>query len=265
MQSQIKNNLSLCIGIDPQPATSSFQSFSDAVAMHVSFLRHMHIDTRPKLKPNLSFFLRFGSQGIALLERFCTDHRDRFDIIIDAKFNEISNSLQAQLDFVFKHLGASGITINPYLGERTIELALSNAVQAVGLRARVYVLCATSEFSTTTLAYLQQPGRILESCVEVRTKVVGQEYPDSLGVVIGANRQDVLLSSELQKSGCAVLSPGLGAQGASNTVVAALRAQSNGQSCANEFVFPVSRAIFQGGQASVEDALNRFHTLSQLF
>lgn len=257
-------HLQLCLGIDPHPQSETFESFQNALQNHTALLKKIdqRLPGRLKLKPNLSFFLRFGSQGLMLLEQLCSDYRDQFDIIVDAKFNEISNSLAAQLDFVFEKLGAAGVTINPFLGERTIEDALDKAVKKNGARARVYVLCATSEFSKGPLAHLQQhPERVVEACIEVRERVLGKNCPHALGLVVGANRTDVLLSNVLTQSGLSVLCPGLGAQGAGEEIVARLAATS----LKNEYSFPVSRGIFKGGTNSAEQSLSEYLRFQKLF
>lgn len=257
-------HIQLCLGIDPQPQSKTLECFQNALANHTLLLKKIdgQLPHRLKLKPNLSFFLRYGSQGLLLLEQLCASHRDQFDIIVDAKFNEISNSLAAQLDFVFANLGAAGVTINPFLGERTIEETLTKAVEKNAERARVYVLCATSEFSDGHLVHFQQhPERVIEACVAVRERVLGKKYRQALGVVVGANRTEVLCSQNLVQSELSVLCPGLGAQGANEEVVTALA----NMNLKNEVTFPVSRGIFKGGSISAEQALLEYQRFKTLF
>lgn len=257
----------ICFGIDPNPLDPSFESFRQCVQAHTDFLNQhkkwlQEPKQRPILKPQLAFFLGYGSRGIALLEEFIHTFRHDHTIILDGKFNEIENSLKAYLKFVFSTLKVHGVTINPFLGEKTLELTFETCAKEVGSQGRVYVLCVTSENSKSNLSYLQKDyGHILSACMTIRDHLFGSD--DSLskipGVVIGANRSEVLLSDEIKKSQLSILSPGLGAQGADWSVV---------RKCShldNEVIFPLSRGIFDAGNARADDIWKKFEHIDSYF
>jgi orotidine-5'-phosphate decarboxylase len=214
------------------------------------------------LKPQLAFFLAQGSRGIALLESFIDEFRRDYTIILDGKFNEIENSLKAYLKFVFSTLQAHGVTINPFLGEKTLELTFETCAREVGSKGRVYVLCVTSENSQSTLSYMQKNHiHIMNACSQVRDQLFDKEpsLKKIAGVVIGANRHEVLLSEEIKQSGLSILSPGLGAQNADWDIIKKCSALKN------EIIFPMSRGIFEGGNISLEKVIEKYLSIKRYF
>jgi orotidine-5'-phosphate decarboxylase len=238
-------NLNLCLGIDPNPQIKNFHEFNICVDNHIKSIELIeHLLPNKQLKLNLAFFLTFGSKGIELLEQICEKFKNNFTIILDGKFNEISNSLQAYLNFVFETLGVHGITINPFLGENTLKLAFETCLKKIGEKGRVYVLCVTSEGPTSTLAYLQENWENkISACVQMRDEIFGNQanLKKCAGVVIGANKEEILFSPELIESELSILAPGLGYQGGDFHILPKCLQQKN------EFTFPLSRSLFNGG------------------
>lgn len=253
----------LSLGIDPNSGDESLSKFKQCLKKHVSF-----IDINKKtisdrcLKIQLAFFLQFGSAGIKLLEKFVDDYRHEFTIIIDGKFNDIQNSMKGYLAFVFQRLGAHGVTINPFLGENTLQLSFEACAKHAGTQGRVFVLCATSEASGSGLSYLQEnwKNKLIATAV-VRDKIFNAhpEYKQIAGVVIGANREKILLSEELSSSHLSVLVPGLGAQGGDWDLIHKCATQNN------EFIFNVGREIFDGGRTSVARMKKNFEKVQTFF
>ncbi|MES2615260.1 MAG: orotidine 5'-phosphate decarboxylase / HUMPS family protein [Bdellovibrionota bacterium] len=257
------NTIQFCLGIDPNPNEYSFEKFNACVKNHMDAIDVLKSSLKQKfIKLNLAFFLSYGSRGIELLEQFTDRYRNEFTIILDGKFSEIANSLQAYLSFVFNTLGAHGVTINPFLGENTLRLAFETCVKKVGEKGRVYVLCVTSEGSTSALAYLQENWRNkLIACAQIRDEVFTSQ--DNLkkcaGVVIGANKEDILFSEEVKESGLSVLAPGLGVQGGEFRIL---------EKCLNfenEFTFPLSRSIFDGGNIPQNKVQENFLNIKSYF
>lgn len=255
-------SIRLCAGVDPSPFENPEVSFSEKVDIHIRLIKQAGLKITV-IKPNLAFFLAAGVQGLEKLQIFITKFINSHEIILDCKCNEIANSLEAWLHFAFEVLGVTGITINPFLGEKTIELALKKAIYKVGERARVYVLCATSESSSSGLSFLQeQPNKIIDAVSLVSRRVCSDDkkYQFCMGVVVGANRSEVLSSSQLEQSGLSVLAPGLGAQGASFEITNSFKAKDM------EVTFPISRAIFEAGEIDFAQVEKNFNLIcKQLF
>lgn len=239
------DHIFLSLGIDPNPPVINLTQFRQNLKKHMRFLdeqkEHMH---GAHLKVQLAFFMRFGSKGIKLLEEFMNRYKKDFTIILDAKFNDIANTLKAYLEFVFCTLGAHSVTINPFLGEKTIALAFEECAKYAKQKGRVYVLCATSESSSSDFSYLQSNWQqSLKAISNIKDQVFKNDpkFRHLAGVVIGANHENILRSKELYNSKLSVLVPGLGAQGGNWNLIHECAKQNN------EFVFNVGREIFSGG------------------
>lgn len=254
----------LCLGIDPNPNENDLDKFRACVDNHIQSIDLLKKNIKEKiLKLNLAFFLSYGSKGIALLEMFCDKYKNEFKIILDGKFGEISNSLEAYLNFVFNTLGVHGVTINPFLGENTLRKAFETCVKKVGDKGRVYVLCATSESSTSPqLAYLQENWRNkLLACAQVRDEVFSKDenLKKCAGLVIGANKEDILFSKEVRESQLSILAPGLGVQGGEFHIL------QNCDHFPNEFTFPMSRSLFDAGNILPQLVQENFLKIQKYF
>ena len=51
---------------------------------------------------------------VIVTRRACCSFSKEYTIILDAKFNDISTTLKAYLEFAFVSLGVHGITISPF-------------------------------------------------------------------------------------------------------------------------------------------------------
>lgn len=263
----------LCLGIDP--AGETLEEFRSSVDLHARALRALEMQTLPPLKLQLAYFLKHGSHGVSLLEGFCAAFRGRScHLLLDAKFNDIASTLDAYLHFAFQHLGAHGITLNPLLGEASIAAATAAARKHAGAAGRVFVLCATSEFPMGPLRDLSSAWpAILEAVRAADAALVGAEFGEQeattpahvmmsaqasprarAGVVVGANRSEILFQAASGDGPLTILAPGLGAQGADwNTVQQA-------RSLSSEVWFPMSRALFAGGRGNLETTLAAVRT-----
>ncbi|APJ03393.1 orotidine 5'-phosphate decarboxylase / HUMPS family protein [Silvanigrella aquatica] len=256
-------NLKLCLGIDPNPNKNDLESFRDSVYKHMEILDFCSSSLEHRvIKPQLAYFLSYGSSGILLLEELIARFQKQYTIILDAKFNDISTSFKAYLNFVFHSLGAHGVTLSPFLGEKTIQMAYEEGAKHCGKKARSFVLCATSESSQGHLSFIQSNWKkTLLACSEIRNEIFQGE--ESLycttGVVVAANRNEVLFSDELKESNLSVLAPGLGVQSSDWNVI------RNCSNHPNEIIFPFSRAIFSGGNIPIESMNENLITIQQYF
>ena len=256
-------NIKLCLGIDPNPTERNLNQLKESVYKHMEILDVFAPSLKDHIiKPQLAFFLSYGSKGLLLLEELIARFQNQYTIILDAKFNDISTSLKAYLNFAFQSLGAHGITISPFLGEKSLQMAFEECGKHSGKKGRVYVLCATSESSTNNLSFIQDNWqKTLLACSEIRNDIFQDEksYQNIAGVVIGANRKNILLSEELKKSKLSVLAPGLGAQSNDLNII------QNCKNHPNEITFPFSRAIFSGGNIDMDTMAQNLTSIQQYF
>ena len=183
------------------------------------------------VKPQISFFERYGSAGFAALEDVLAAARSAGLIVIaDAKRGDIGTTMEAYarawLD-AGSPLEADALTVSPYLGVG----ALADTLRFARDRGKgVFVLAATSNPEARALqaAELTDEGdpkddhrresvaeRVArdvsaENAAEVRAGRLG-----SIGLVVGAtvDRADLRLA-DASLRGAPLLAPGFGAQGA---------------------------------------------------
>ena len=259
----------ICLGIDPVVADFDGASHSARLEFEAKLERHCRVieqlDHRHALKPNLGFFLRLGSWGISLLEGFCHRFSGTHAILLDGKFGEISTTLEAYLDFAFGVLHAQSITINPFLGEQSIRQSLIACNESTAGFGRIYVLCSTSQHGSYEtnpqaryrgLGSLQAAEEIIQAVRNLHIEFGNPQEHSPIGLVVGAGRVDIFQRPDLQESKLPLLCPGLGAQGASFEGAARL---SERLGFPNPCLFPLSRYIFDGGNFSTEQSLERIH------
>ena len=97
------------------------------------------------VKPQSAFYERFGSRGIAVLERLVTTCRDAGSLVLlDVKRGDIGSTSQAYADAYLdpsSPLAADAITASPYLGFGSLEPMVDTARKH---GAGVFVLALTS-------------------------------------------------------------------------------------------------------------------------
>jgi orotidine-5'-phosphate decarboxylase len=196
------------------------------------------------LKPQLAFFERHGSRGLAVLEQVVVEARAAGALVLaDAKRGDIGSTMQAYADAFLdprSALAVDAMTVSPYLGVGALSPAFDTAHRH---RAGVFVLARTSNpegrpVQEATCA----DGRHVADLItdEVRHRNADEAPWGSIGVVVGAT----LETPTSADVGGPVLAPGVGAQGAA---VADLPAVFGS---ATPAVYPVSaRGVLAAGPA----------------
>jgi orotidine-5'-phosphate decarboxylase len=228
----------LCVGIDPHAALlvdwgvgdslDGLRRFTDAVVEALAA-------SVAVLKPQMAFYERFGSRGIAVLEEAVARAREAGALVLlDAKRGDIGSTMDAYADYLRAGhpLQVDAMTVSPYLGPESLAPAVRVA-RAFG--GGLFVLSRTSNPDAGTLQHaVADEGRSVAQVVVDSVRrwntadwLVGDPLPDvashrdlasgwgphtgSFGVVVGAtlDRLDV----DLDGLGGPILAPGLGAQG----------------------------------------------------
>jgi orotidine-5'-phosphate decarboxylase len=229
----------LCVGIDPHvpllerwglpDSPEGLARFTDAVVDALA-------GQVAVLKPQLAFYERHGSRGIAVLEDAVPRARAAGALVLlDAKRGDIGSTMDAYGDYLRPDhpLSVDAMTVSPYLGPGSLQPAVDTARQHGG---GLFVLARTSNPDAGTLQHAVVGDRSAAQVVVDAVRgwntpgwVVGDPLPDlgavqdlasrfgpttgSFGVVVGATLRD--LDVDLDGLGGPVLAPGLGAQGGS--------------------------------------------------
>jgi len=209
----------LCVGIDPHPGLLARWGLSDDVAGLERFARTVVealADRVAVLKPQSAFFERFGSQGIGILESTIRQSREAGALVLlDVKRGDIGSTMAAYASAYLNpasSLSADAITVSPYLGVGSLQPAFDLAA-ANG--AGVFVLALTSNPEGPAVQHaVSASGKTVAQTVidEISQLNKGVEPLGSFGLVVGATIGDT--GHDLSEVNGPLLSPGLGAQGA---------------------------------------------------
>lgn len=207
----------LCVGIDPHPGLLAEWGLRDDVAGLEVFARTVTdalADRVAMLKPQLAFFERHGSRGLAVLEQVVVEARAAGALVLaDAKRGDIGSTMQAYAEAFLdprSTLAVDAMTVSPYLGVGALAPAFELAREH---KAGVFVLARTSNPEGETVQAARcGDGRTVAECVldEVRDRNASDAPWGSFGVVVGAT---VRQAHDVDVGG-PVLAPGVGAQGA---------------------------------------------------
>ncbi|MDF9717593.1 orotidine-5'-phosphate decarboxylase [Nocardioides sp. ChNu-153] len=210
----------LCAGIDPHPGLLADWGLDATPAGLERFARTAAEALGPVcsvVKPQSAFFERFGSAGVATLERTVADLRAAGALVLlDVKRGDIGSTSQAYADAYLdpsSPLAVDAITASPFLGFGSLTPMVETARRHGG---GVFVLALTSNPEASTVQSARREGRSVAAEVldELRELNTGAEPLGSFGAVVGATIAGVDASAgESLAIGGPLLAPGVGAQG----------------------------------------------------
>jgi orotidine-5'-phosphate decarboxylase len=207
----------LCAGIDPHPTLLEAWGLTDSVNGLEKFALGAAEALAPRVaavKPQSAFFERFGSRGIAVLERVVETSREAGALVVlDVKRGDIGSTAQAYADAYLdprSPVVVDAITATPYLGFGSLDPMIDTAREH---GKGVFVLALTSNpeapafQQARTHAGPTVAGAVLD---ELRTLNEGVAPMGSFGAVVGATIGET--GEDLAVNG-PLLVPGIGAQG----------------------------------------------------
>jgi orotidine-5'-phosphate decarboxylase len=221
-----------CPGIDPHAALLEQWGLPDNVGGLETFAMtcvEAFGGAVAAVKPQSAFFERFGSAGVAVLERTLAGLRDAGTLsLLDVKRGDIGTTMAGYAHAYLSDespVRADAITVSPYLGYESLRPALD---LAAGTGRGVFVLTLTSNPEGPSVQHATRDGASVAASVVAG---VARDNADaaasgrlgSVGMVVGATVGSAVTDLGLDLAGSAgpLLAPGLGAQGGT---AAALRA-----------------------------------------
>ncbi|KUN01984.1 Orotidine 5'-phosphate decarboxylase [Streptomyces yokosukanensis] len=209
----------LCVGIDPHASLLAEWGLDDDVAGLERFSRTVVeavADRVAVMKPQSAFFERFGSRGVAVLEKVVQEARAAGTLVVmDAKRGDIGSTMAGYAE-AFLHKDAplfcDALTVSPYLGYGSLSPAVALARET---GAGLFVLALTSNPEGPEVQHaVRADGRTVGATMlaHLAAENAGEEPLGSFGAVVGATVGD-LSSYDLAING-PLLAPGVGAQGA---------------------------------------------------
>lgn len=210
----------LCAGIDPHAGLLAAWGLPDSPEGLERFARTAAEalgGVCAVVKPQSAFFERFGSVGIATLERTIADLRAAGALVLlDVKRGDIGSTSQAYADAYLdpaSPLAVDAVTLSPFLGFGSLTPFVDTARAHGG---GLFVLARTSNPEAAQVQSAVREGRSVTAAVldELRALNAGAQPLGSFGAVVGATIGAVDPSvGESLDIGGPLLAPGVGAQG----------------------------------------------------
>ena len=251
----------LCVGIDPHESLLSSWGLSpDAAGAREFGVRVVEAAAGRVgvVKPQVSFFERFGAAGMAALEEVMASARAAGLIVIaDAKRGDIGSTMDAYAAAWLTPgaaLEADALTVSPFLGVGALEGTFS---LAEAHHKGVFVLAATSNpeaaavqrsssHSGTTVSM-----SVIDEISRHNAATAGDGEWGSIGVVIGATVDWADAGISPFTPPAPILAPGFGAQGAGP---ADLRARYGAMVCS--VIASESRSLLSAGPSGLATAID---------
>ncbi|MFI6414163.1 orotidine-5'-phosphate decarboxylase [Streptomyces sp. NPDC050585] len=250
----------LCVGIDPHASLLDAWGLDDDVDGLEAFTRTV-VDalagTVAVFKPQSAFFERFGSRGVAVLERAVADLREAGALVVmDAKRGDIGSTMAAYAETFLRAgspLFSDALTVSPYLGYGSLKPAVDLAREN---GAGLFVLALTSNPEGAEVQRaVREDGRTIGATMlaHLAEENAGETPMGSFGAVVGATLGD-LSSFDLDVNG-PLLAPGIGAQGATPADLPTVFGAA-----VRNVVPNVSRGVLRHGPdaAALRDAAERY-------
>ncbi|MGY0385718.1 orotidine-5'-phosphate decarboxylase [Nocardioides sp. WG-D5] len=212
----------LCAGIDPHASLLLDWGLNDDLAGLERFALTAveglapHV---PVVKPQSAFYERFGSRGIAILERVIAESKAAGALVLlDIKRGDIGSTSQAYADAYLdpaSPLGSDAVTVSPYLGFGSLTPFVETATK---FDAGLFVLALTSnkegpEVQHATVEDGRSVGRVM---LDHLRRLNEDETPlGSFGAVVGATIDGADGAGVAYDFGFngPILAPGFGEQG----------------------------------------------------
>ena len=257
----------LCVGIDAHEnllADNGFDISADGLESFSYAMLDQLQDEVSIIKPQVSFFERFGSEGFRALENILREANERgFLVIADAKRGDIGSTMEAYgLAWLAKDAPfiCDALTVNPYLGVGS----LSSAVAFASERGKgLFVLAATSNLDGLTLQSSINNGDTVASQIaheveelNINTAISNSRF-GSVGLVVGAtvNLKQLgidSLNADRESLRTSILAPGFGFQGAELS-----RAKEIFGEVSGDVIYTVSRSALRNGIEAVASSVRQ--------
>jgi uridine monophosphate synthetase len=207
----------LCIGLDPHIPDLESPTAAAALDFCLNLVKQTS-RYAAAFKPNAAFFEVLGPAGwtalkelIEAINQESNRMGSRIPIILDAKRGDIASTAEAYARSAFENLGVDCITLNPYLGEDSIEPFLDYPEKGV------FLLCKTSNAGSMDFQNLLVLPLGSDNPMPLYLYVaqLAQQWNEknNVGIVVGATHPQIMSSIRAAVPDLWFLAPGIGAQG----------------------------------------------------
>lgn len=238
----------LCLGLDPSRELFDLWGIAnDAEGLRTFCARVLEAagELVAVVKPQAGFFERFGAEGMTELAAAAAQVRAQGGLcLIDAKRGDVSGTMEGYAPAMLGEgpgFGGDAVTVNAYLGFDALAPMFRRAVET-GTAAFVVVHSSNPDGRSLQEARHSDGRSVAEALADQVAAFNARAKSDAVGAVIGATIDPAATSIIERLSGCLILAPGVGAQGATMSEVGEKFRAARGR------VLPsVSRAILREG------------------
>ncbi len=199
----------VCVGLDPDPAKLPADIRSapaPLLAFNQRIVDATH-DIAAAYKPQIAFYSALGAEDqLASSIAYIRERAPGALVILDAKRNDIGNTAQAYAREAFDRYGADAVTVNPYMGEDSVQPFLEREDRGAIL------LCRTSNPGARDFQDLVSDGLPLYAHV-ARRAAERWNAKRNLMLVVGATFAQEMAGLREAHPQIPFLVPGIGAQG----------------------------------------------------
>jgi orotidine-5'-phosphate decarboxylase len=210
---QTRNASLLCVGLDPDPRRfpRRFGNDSRAIAAFNRAIVEATADLVCCYKPNLGFYVAYGSDGIDALAQLRDDVPADIPILLDAKVGDMDMTTAAYARGFFGIWNVDAVTANPFMGHDSLLPLLERPGRGV------FVLCKTSNpdsgaFQDRPIAGDDGVARESLSLTVARQARRWNEQHENVGLVVGATYPAQMATIRAAAPDLPILVPGVGAQ-----------------------------------------------------
>ena len=235
---QRQNKSLLCVGLDPNMAKINalgidlgywLENIVNAVAHSVC-----------AFKPQIAHFSALKAEVVlAEIIHYIHKNHPHIPVILDAKRGDIGTTAEKYAQEAFDKYNADAVTVNPYLGQDSLQPFLDHADKGV------IALCKTSNNGSDEFQNLQlQNGRKLFQQVAYNASNNWNDNKNVL-LVVGATYPEELAEIREIVGNMPLLIPGIGAQG--GDIKAILQSGLNKNPQQSGLIISSSRSIIYAG------------------
>ncbi|MDO8042414.1 orotidine-5'-phosphate decarboxylase [Janthinobacterium sp. SUN137] len=239
------NNSLLCVGLDPDLAKlpAELRDLPDGITTFCTRIIDATADLACAFKPQIAYFAALGAEK--QLEDICRYVRENYPhipLILDAKRGDIGATATQYAREAFERYGADAVTVNPYMGEDSLDPYLAWKDRGV------IILCRTSNPGGSDLQFLDTDGVPLYQRV---ARLVAEKWNKNgqCALVVGATFPEELAQVRAIVGDMPLLVPGIGAQGGDIAATVGAGQTANGMG----MMISSSRAIIYATPQAGED------------
>ncbi|MBW3511056.1 orotidine-5'-phosphate decarboxylase [Janthinobacterium lividum] len=239
------NNSLLCVGLDPDLAKlpAELRDLPDGITTFCTRIIDATADLACAFKPQIAYFAALGAEKqLEDICRYAREHYPHIPLILDAKRGDIGATATQYAREAFERYGADAVTVNPYMGEDSLDPYLAWADRGV------IILCRTSNPGGSDLQFLNTDGEPLYQRV---ARLVAEKWNKNgqCALVVGATFPEELAQVRAIVGDMPLLVPGIGAQGGDIAATVGAGQTANGMG----MMISSSRAIIYATPQAGED------------